>query len=54
MTVARFDSSGKYIFIGTASGKVLVFNTRTKTVRFMSIVQGFLCEHNQLPDDCSS
>lgn len=32
MTVARFDPSGKYIFIGTASGSVLVFNTRTKTV----------------------
>ena len=33
MTVARFDPSGKFIFIGTASGKVLVFNTRTKIVR---------------------
>jgi COMPASS component SWD1 len=32
MTVARFDPSGKFIFIGTASGKVLVFNTRTKIV----------------------
>lgn len=32
MTVARFDPSGKHIFIGTASGSVLVFNTRTKTV----------------------
>lgn len=32
MTVARFDPSGKHIFIGTSSGSVLVFNTRTKTV----------------------
>ncbi|KAF9468770.1 WD40 repeat-like protein [Collybia nuda] len=30
MTVARFDPSGKHIFIGTSSGSVLVFNTRTK------------------------
>ena len=36
MTVARFDPSGKFIFIGTASGKVLVFNTRTKMVRLTS------------------
>lgn len=36
MTVARFDPSGKFIFIGTASGKVLVFNTRTKMVRLSS------------------
>jgi COMPASS component SWD1 len=36
MTVARFDPSGKFIFIGTASGKVLVFNTRTKTVKLAS------------------
>ena len=32
MTVARFDPCGKHIFIGTASGNVLVFNTRTKIV----------------------
>jgi hypothetical protein len=36
MTVARFDPSGIFIFIGTASGKVLVFNSRTKTVRLTS------------------
>ncbi|KAG6836920.1 hypothetical protein H0H93_001286 [Arthromyces matolae] len=30
MTTARFDPSGKNIFIGTSSGYVLVFNTRTK------------------------
>lgn len=36
MTVARFDPSGKFIFIGTASGKVLVFNTRTKMVKLTS------------------
>ncbi|TFK74390.1 COMPASS complex protein [Pluteus cervinus] len=32
MTAARFDPSGKHIFIGTASGYILVFNTRTKTM----------------------
>lgn len=32
MTVARFDPSGKHVFIGTSNGFVLVFNTRTKTV----------------------
>lgn len=39
MTVARFDPCGKYIFIGTASGNVLVFNTRTKIVKacFLSL-----------------
>jgi len=55
MTVARFDPSGKYIFIGTASGKVLVFNTRTKTVRLISLsCQVFLFVHNQYLDDRSS
>jgi len=33
MTAARFDPTGKNIFVGTASGSVLVFNTRTKTVK---------------------
>lgn len=32
MTVARFDPSGKNIFIGTSSGSILVFNTRTKSM----------------------
>ncbi|KIL67355.1 hypothetical protein M378DRAFT_9570 [Amanita muscaria Koide BX008] len=32
MTVARFDSSGKYVFIGTSVGTILVFNTRTKAM----------------------
>ncbi|KDR74432.1 hypothetical protein GALMADRAFT_71102, partial [Galerina marginata CBS 339.88] len=32
MTVARFDPTGKNIFVGTASGYLLVFNTRTKTM----------------------
>ncbi|KAL0949062.1 hypothetical protein HGRIS_009160 [Hohenbuehelia grisea] len=32
MTVARFDTSGKHIFIGTSMGCVLVFNSRTKTL----------------------
>ncbi|KAI5124879.1 hypothetical protein M0805_007309 [Coniferiporia weirii] len=30
LTVARFDPSGKHIFVGTSHGSVLVFNTRTK------------------------
>ena len=33
MTVARFDPSGKHIFIGTSQGTICVFNTRTKAVR---------------------
>ncbi|GBE79127.1 Set1 complex component swd1 [Sparassis crispa] len=32
MTVARFDPSGKHVFIGTTSGSILVFNTRTKSM----------------------
>ncbi|KAJ3477680.1 hypothetical protein NLI96_g10297 [Meripilus lineatus] len=32
MTVARFDPSGKHIFLGTSLGYMLVFNSRTKTV----------------------
>ncbi|KAH6896420.1 WD40-repeat-containing domain protein [Coprinopsis sp. MPI-PUGE-AT-0042] len=32
MTVARFDPSGKHIFIGTSNGMILVFRTRTKTM----------------------
>lgn len=32
MTVARFDPSGKHIFIGTSNSTLLVFNTRTRTV----------------------
>ncbi|EIW82178.1 WD40 repeat-like protein [Coniophora puteana RWD-64-598 SS2] len=30
MTVAQFDPSGKYVFVGTSAGTVLVFHTRTK------------------------
>jgi COMPASS component SWD1 len=37
MTTARFDPTGKNIFAGTASGFILVFNTRTKTVCFLSL-----------------
>jgi hypothetical protein len=33
MTVARFDPSGKLVFVGTSNGNILVFNTRTKSVR---------------------
>ena len=32
MTVAQFDPTGRYIFVGTSTGSILVFNTRTKTV----------------------
>ncbi len=35
MTTARFDPTGKNIFVGTASGCILVFNTRTKIVRLL-------------------
>ena len=45
MTVARFDPSGKFVFIGTSAGTILVFNTRTKTVSFVSILPSpFSCE----------
>ncbi|CAK5275830.1 unnamed protein product [Mycena citricolor] len=30
VTTARFDPSGKYVFLGTNAGYLLVFNTRTK------------------------
>ncbi|KAL5488231.1 SWD1 [Sanghuangporus weigelae] len=29
-TCARFDPSGKHVFVGTSHGSILVFNTRTK------------------------
>lgn len=32
ITVARFDPTGKHVFVGTSNGYVLVFNTRTKTM----------------------
>ncbi|KAI0775475.1 WD40 repeat-like protein [Irpex lacteus] len=32
VTVARFDPSGKHVFLGTSSAHILVFNTRTKTM----------------------
>ncbi|KAF5357657.1 hypothetical protein D9758_007441 [Tetrapyrgos nigripes] len=32
MTTARFDPSGRYVFVGTHSGTILVFSTRTKTM----------------------
>ncbi|RDB20466.1 Retinoblastoma-binding protein 5 [Hypsizygus marmoreus] len=32
MTVARFDPSGKHIFVGTSSGFILVFSSRNKTL----------------------
>lgn len=33
MSVARFDPSGKHVFVGTSGGYILAFHTRTKTVR---------------------
>jgi len=42
MTVARFDPTGKHIFIGTSSGSILVFNTRTKSVNALSLNARFL------------
>jgi len=35
ISVARFDISGRYVFAGTTNGMLLVFNTRTKTVRYL-------------------
>ena len=32
-TVARFDPTGRYVFVGTSNGSILVFHSRTKTVR---------------------
>lgn len=32
MTVAQFDPTGRHIFVGTSTGSILVFNSRTKTV----------------------
>ena len=32
-TVVRFDPTGRYVFVGTSNGSILVFHSRTKTVR---------------------
>ncbi|KAF7301216.1 WD-REPEATS-REGION domain-containing protein [Mycena indigotica] len=32
ITIARFDPSGKHVYMGTTNGQILVFNTRTKTM----------------------
>ena len=32
-TVVRFDPAGRYVFVGTSNGSILVFHSRTKTVR---------------------
>lgn len=32
LTAARFDPSGRYIFVGNSSGFIFVFNARTKTM----------------------
>ena len=50
MTVARFDPSGKYVFIGTSAGTILVFNTRTKSVSFVSLRH--LPSHVNILDGC--
>ena len=44
MTVARFDPSGKYVFIGTSAGTILVFNTRTKIVSFIILTSSVLAD----------
>ena len=31
-TVVRFDPTGRYVFVGTSNGAILVFHSRTKTV----------------------
>ena len=49
LTVAKFDPSGKYIFVGTSQGTILVFNTRTKTVCIL-----FLTSSHECSDLCSS
>lgn len=36
-TCARFDPSGRYVFVGTSQSTVLVFSTRTKVVRTFSV-----------------
>ncbi len=36
MTVARFEPSGKHVFVGTSTGSVLVFNTRAKSASIVS------------------
>ena len=35
MTVVHFDLSGKHVYVGTSVGSILVFNTRTKSVRLI-------------------
>lgn len=32
-TVVRFDPTGRYVFVGTSNGSILVFHSRTKIVR---------------------
>lgn len=32
-TVVRFDPTGRYVFVGTSNGSILVFHSRTKAVR---------------------
>ncbi|EMD40979.1 hypothetical protein CERSUDRAFT_121584 [Gelatoporia subvermispora B] len=32
MTVARFDPTGKHVFVGTSAASILVFNARTRTM----------------------
>jgi len=38
MTVAQFDPTGRHIFVGTSTGSILVFNTRTKTVSYAFVL----------------
>jgi hypothetical protein len=49
MTAASFDPTGRYIFVGTTAGTILVFSSRTKYVRLTS----HLLFHPLTPvDDC--
>lgn len=52
MKVARFDPSGKNIFAGTASGNLLIFNTRTKIVSLYLYVSIINLQFSS--DGCSS
>ena len=37
-TVVRFDPTGRYVFVGTSNGSILVFHSRTKIVRVAYLI----------------
>ena len=54
-TAAKFDPSGKHVFVGTTLGTLLVFNTRTKTVCVRCNIQRpHLMQPSFSPDDSST